>query len=217
MTAVVDGPAAVRPTLRGAMHRSSVPVGVCLTVLLAIRTRTGGQRAAAIVYGACVVAMLTVSGIYHAPWLSSSERRFLRRLDHATILVAIAGTYTAVIVIGLTGATRIWLLVLTWTIAAVGIAIRMLWFDAPNAVLAAVYLGAGWMLVVHPQAFIRAMSGVEFGFLAVGGVLYTLGTIVFTTKKPDPWPSTFGYHEVWHAIVVTAAFCHWLAIYLLAR
>ena len=110
----------------------------------------------------------------------------------------------------------VWLLVLTWSIAAVGIAIRMLWFDAPNVVLAAVYLGAGWMLMVHPLAFIRAMSDVEFAFLATGGLLYTLGTIVFTTKKPNPWPTTFGYHEVWHAIVVTAAFFHWLTIYLMA-
>lgn len=198
------------------MHRSSVPVGICLTVLLAIRARTGGQRAAAIIYGVCVLAMLTISGIYHAPSLSLSERRFLRRLDHATILIAIAGTYTAVIVLGLTGSTRVWLLVLTWVIAAVGITIRMFWFDAPNVVLAAVYLGAGWMLVVYPQAFFRALSGVEFGFLATGGLLYTIGTIVFTTKRPDPWPTTFGYHEVWHTFVVTAAFFHWLSIYLLA-
>lgn len=199
------------------MHRSSVPVGVCLTVLLAIRARTGGQRAATIIYGICVLAMLTVSGIYHAPSFSASERRFLRRLDHSTILVAIAGTYTAVIVLGMTGATRVWLLVLTWTIAAIGIVIRMYWFDTPNVVLAAVYLGAGWMLVVHPNAFFRALSGVEFAFLATGGLLYTLGTVVFTTKRPNPWPATFGYHEVWHAIVVTAAFFHWLSIYLLAR
>lgn len=206
----------VRPTLRGAMHRSAVPVGVCLAVLLAIRAPTGGQRAAVIIYGVCVVAMLTVSGVYHAPSFSASERRFLRRLDHATILVAIAGTYTAVIVLGMTGATRVWLLVLTWTIAAAGIVIRMYWFDAPNVVLAAVYLGAGWMLVVHPAAFLRAMSGVEFGFLAAGGMLYSVGAVVFTIKRPNPWPATFGYHEVWHAIVVTAAFCHWLSIYLLA-
>jgi hemolysin III len=72
------------------------------------------------------------------------------------------------------------------------------------------------MLMVHPVAFIRAMSDVEFAFLATGGLLYTVGTVVFTTKKPDPWPTTFGYHEVWHAIVVTAAFFHWLAIYLMA-
>jgi len=199
------------------MHRSSVPVGICLTVLLAIRARTGGQRAATIIYGVCVLAMLTVSGVYHAPSLSASERRFLRRLDHATILVAIAGTYTAVIVLGMSGATRVWLLVLTWTIAAAGIGIRMYWFDASNLVLASVYLGAGWMLLVHPPAFFRALSGVEFGFLAAGGMLYTLGTVVLTTKRPDPWPATFGYHEVWHAFVITAAFCHWLSIYLLAR
>jgi hemolysin III len=184
------------------MHRSSIPVGICLTVFLAIRARTGGQRAATIVYGACVLAMLTVSGIYHAPRLSQSERRFLRRLDHATILVAIAGTYTAVIVLGMSGTTRIVLLVLMWL--------------APTWVVGAVYLGSGWMLIVYPPAFFEAMSGVELGLLAAGGGLYTIGSIIFARQKPNPWPSTFGYHEIWHAFVVTAAFFHWLAIYLLA-
>ena len=209
--------AAPRPALRGALHRSAVPVGIFLTVLLAVRAQTGGQRAATIIYGICVLAMLTVSGIYHAPRLSSSERRLLRRLDHSTILVAIAGTYTAVIVLGMSGATRVVLLALMWGIAAVGIVIRMCWFDAPRWVVGAVYLGAGWMLVVHPPAFIGAMSRVELVFLAIGGILYTVGAIIFAVQRPNPWPSTFGYHEVWHAFVVTAAFFQWLAIYLLAR
>ncbi len=199
------------------MHRSSIPVGICLAVLLAVRARTGGQRAAVIIYGICVLAMLSVSGLYHAPRLSQSERRFLRRLDHSTILVAIAGTYTAVIVLGLTGTTRVALLVLTWAIAVVGILVRMFWFDAPTLVVGAVYLGAGWMLMVDPSAFFRAMSGVEIGFLCAGGLLYTVGSIMFAMQRPNPWPSTFGYHEVWHAFVVTAAFCHWLSIYLLAQ
>jgi len=198
------------------MHRSSIPVGIVLTVLVAVRARTGGHRAAVIIYGICVLAMLSVSGLYHAPRLSKSERRFLRRLDHSTILVAIAGTYTAVIVLALTGTTRVVLLVLTWAIAVVGILIRMFWFDAPTWVVGSVYLGAGWMLMVNPPAFFKAMSGVEIGFLAAGGLLYTVGAIMFGMQKPNPWPSTFGYHEVWHTFVVTAAFLHWLSIYLLA-
>ena len=198
------------------MHRSSIPVGICLAVLVAVRAQTGGQRAAVIIYAVCVLAMLSVSGLYHAPRLSRSERRFLRRLDHSTILVAIAGTYTAVIVLALTGTTRVVLLVLTWAIAVAGILIRMFWFEAPKAVIGAVYLGAGWMLMVDPPAFFNAMTGVEIGFLAAGGLLYTVGAIMFGMQKPNPWPDTFGYHEVWHAFVVTAAFCHWLSIYLLA-
>jgi hemolysin III len=204
-----------RPSLRGTMHRSSVPIGVCLTVVLALRAPSAGQRAAVIIYGVCVLAMLTVSGIYHAPRWYASERRLLRRFDHSTIFVAIAGTYTAVIVLGLSGATRVVLLVLAWVVAAVGVAIRMLWLDAAPGLVAAVYLVAGWMVLLQPVAYARALDGVELAFLAAGGVLYSLGAVVYALKRPNPWPSTFGYHEVFHALVVAAAFGHWVSIYLL--
>jgi hemolysin III len=214
---MIEGDAQVlRPALRGAIHRSSVPVAICLTVLLAVRAPSAGTRAAAIVYGVCVVAMLTVSGIYHLPSLFSRDRRFLRRLDHATILVAIAGTYTGVIVLGMSGATQVVLLALVWTIAVTGIVLRMVWFDGPTALGAVIYLGFGWFLVVHPVAFVQALSGPELALLAAGGLLYTAGAIIFAVGRPNPWPATFGFHEVWHTCVVAAAFCHWLSIYLLA-
>jgi hemolysin III len=206
----------LRPALRGAIHRSSVPVAICLAVLLAVRAPSGGARAAAIVYGTCVIAMLTVSGIYHLPSLFSRNRRLLRRLDHATILVAIAGTYTGVIVLGMSGATQTVLLALVWSIAATGIVLRMVWFDGPTVLGAVIYLGTGWFLVVHPFAFVQALSGLELALLAAGGLLYTAGAIIFALGRPNPWPATFGFHEVWHSCVVTAAFCHWLSIYLLA-
>jgi hemolysin III len=207
---------AVRPALRGALHRSAVPVAIGLSVVLALRAPTGATRAAVIVYGACVVAMLTVSGVYHLPRLFGRDRRLLRRLDHSTILVAIAGTYTGVIVLGMSGATQTVLLALVWTIAVTGIVLRMVWFDGPLLLGAVIYLGFGWFLVVHPVAFVRALDGVELALLAAGGLLYTAGAIIFARGRPNPWPSTFGYHEVWHACVVAAAFCHWLSIYLLA-
>jgi hemolysin III len=214
---MIDGDGqTLRPALRGAIHRASVPVAICLTVVLAARAPTGGTRAAVIIYGVCVIAMLTVSGIYHLPSLFSRDRRLLRRLDHATILVAIAGTYTGVIVLGMSGATQTVLLALVWTIAVTGIVLRMVWFDGPLLLGAVIYLGFGWFLVVHPVAFVRALDGVELALLAAGGLLYTAGAIIFARGRPDPWPSTFGYHEVWHACVVAAAFCHWLSIYLLA-
>ncbi len=207
---------ALRPALRGAIHRSAVPVAVCLTVLLAVRAPSGGTRAAAIVYGVCVIAMLTVSGVYHLPSLFARERRLLRRLDHATILLAIAGTYTGVIVLGMSGVTQSVLLVLVWTIAAVGIVLRMVWFDGPLALGGAVYLGFGWFLIVHPVAFVQALDGVELAFLVAGGLLYTAGAVIFARGRPNPWPTKFGFHEIWHACVVAAAFCHWVSIYLLA-
>jgi hemolysin III len=205
----------LRPALRGAMHRSSVPVAICLTVLLAVRAPTGSALAAVIVYGVCVVAMLTVSGVYHLPSLFTRDRRVLRRLDHSTILLAIAGTYTGVIALAMSGTTAAVLLAVVWSTAGVGIVVRMVWFEAAVAG-AVVYLGCGWLALVHPTAFVQALSPGELSLLAAGGLLYTAGAVIFTLKRPDPWPATFGYHEVWHACVVAAALCHWVAVYLLA-
>jgi hemolysin III len=207
---------ALRPALRGAMHRSSVPVAICLTVFLAVRAPTAGTRAVVIIYGVCVVAMLTISGIYHLPSLwESSRRRLLKRLDHAAILVATAGTYTAVIALGMTGTTRLVMLILVWVVAAAGVALRMAWLDGPRVAVGAVYLVVGWFALVHPPAFARALSTAEIVLLVIGGLLYTGGAVVFSLQRPNPWPATFGYHEVFHTCVVAAAFCHWVSVYLM--
>ena len=206
----------LRPALRGSLHRWSAPVAVVLTVLVALRAPTGGTRAAVIVYGCCVTAMLAVSGTYHARRLFPRPRRLLRRLDHAAIFAAIAGTYTAVIVLALDGATRVVLVVLAWVIGGCGILIRMLWFDAPSGVIAAVYLGTGWMILLDLAAYVQALTGAELALLAVGGGLYTLGAVAFALQRPDPWPAVFGYHEVFHTAVIAAALAHWFAVFSLA-
>ncbi|MBA3605848.1 MAG: hemolysin III family protein, partial [Acidimicrobiia bacterium] len=108
------------------------------------------------------------------------------------------------------------LLVLAWTLAVIGVGVRMLWMDAPSGLVALVYLLAGWQLMVDLPAYVRGMSGAELALLAVGGVLYTVGAIVYALKRPNPWPRVFGYHEVFHSLVIAAAFTHWVAVYLLA-
>ena len=108
------------------------------------------------------------------------------------------------------------MLVLVWTLAVTGIVLRMIWFDGPQILGAIVYLGMGWFLVVNPVPFVRALDALELALLAAGGLLYTVGAVIFSIGRPNPWPKVFGFHEVWHACVVTAAFCHWLSIYLLA-
>jgi hemolysin III len=213
---VSGGDALLRPALRGSLHRWSAPVAVALTVLVAVRAATGGTRAAVIVYGIGVTAMLAVSGMYHAPVLFARRRRLLRRLDHAAIFLAIASTYTAVIVLALDGTTRVVLLVLAWLICGIGIAIRMVWFDAPTMLVAAVYVAAGWMVLLDLPAYVRALSGAELALLAVGGGLYTLGAAAFALKWPDPWPAVFGYHELFHTAVTAAALAHWFAVFSLA-
>jgi hemolysin III len=208
-------PAVLRPALRGTLHRWSVPVAVGLTAVLALRADTAGQRAAVIVYGACVTAMLAVSGTYHARRLCHRERRVLRRVDHTTILLATAGTYTAVIVLALDGATRVVLLAVAWGIALAGAAIRMLWLDAPSGLIAAVYLVAGWEILLDLPAYLAALSGAELALLAVGGACYTVGAVVYALHRPNPWPAVFGYHEVFHALVVAGALVQWVAVFLL--
>jgi hemolysin III len=210
-----DMDAVLRPALRGSLHRWSVPVAIGCTVVLALRVPTGGSRAAVIVYGGCVTAMLAVSATYHAARLFDRDRRILRRVDHSTILVGIAGTYTGVIVLALEGGTRVVLLVAAWTIAAAGVAIRMLWFDAPAGVVAAVYLLAGWMIVLDLPAYVDALSRGELAWLAVGGACYTAGALVYALKRPDPWPAVFGFHELFHALVVAGALAQWLAVFSL--
>jgi hemolysin III len=213
--ALAHAPAALRPALRGTLHRWSVPVAIALTVVLAVRVDTGGQLAAVLVYGACITSMLAVSGTYHARRLAHRERRLLRRLDHTMILVGTAGTYTAVIVLALDGTTRVVLLVVAWSVVVVGAAIRMLWLDAPALLIALVYLVAGWQILLDLPAYTSALDAAELTLLAVGGGLYSAGAVVYATKRPNPWPAVFGFHEVFHSFVVAAAACHWVAVLLL--
>ncbi|HEU4841510.1 MAG TPA: hemolysin III family protein [Ilumatobacteraceae bacterium] len=215
--ALADAPAALRPALRGTLHRWSVPVAIALTAVLAVRVDTGGQLAAVLVYGACITSMLAVSGTYHARRLAHRERRLLRRLDHTMILVGTAGTYTAVIVLALDGTTRVVLLVVAWSFVVVGAAIRMLWLDAPALLIALVYLVAGWQILLDLPAYTSALDAAELTLLAVGGGLYSAGAVVYATKRPNPWPAVFGFHEVFHSFVVAAAACHWVAVLLLTR
>ena len=215
--AIAEAPPVVRPALRGSMHRASVPVAIVLSIILVLRVDTAGQRVAMVVYGTCVTAMLAVSGTYHARRLAHRERRLLRRLDHTMILVGTAGTYTAVITLAFDGATRVVLLIVAWACVVVGGAIRMLWLDAPAALIALVYLVAGWQVLLDIPAYLEALDAAELTMLAVGGGLYSVGAVVYALKRPNPWPAVFGFHEVFHTFVVLAAACHWVSVLLLTR
>jgi hemolysin III len=131
------------------------------------------------------------------------------------ILVATAGTYTAVIVLAIGGATRVVLLALAWALVISGVAVRMLWLEAPRAVVALVYLVAGWQVLVALPVYTAALDGAELTMLAVGGLCYSVGAVVYACRRPDPWPTVFGHHEVFHALVIGGAACQWVAVLLL--
>ena len=203
----------IRPRWRGVIHRWAAPIGIALFVPLIARAETAGVRIALVVYAAGMTAMLGVSAIYHSGKLTPLAARRMKRVDHSTILVAIAGTYTAVTTLALDGTARVAMLVAIWVAAVVGVAVRMVWLDAPYPVSAGVYLVAGWLVLADLPGYVRGLSGAQLALLIAGGTFYTVGGVVYALHRPNPWPLVFGYHEVFHALVVLGALCHYACVF----
>jgi hemolysin III len=207
-----DGP---RPRWRGVIHRWAAVVSVPMFAALVVAAPAGIDRLAVGVYAFGIVAMLTTSAVYHSGRLKPTTRSWVRRLDHSAILLAIAGSYTAVATLALTGSARRTLLVAVWVAAGIGILIRMLWLKAPYPLIAVVNLAVGWCALLEIGAIVEALSGVELALLLGGGILYTAGGIVYAIGRPDPAPEVFGYHEVFHSLVVAAALAHYALVWSL--
>lgn len=211
-SAMLDVLTAVRPRMRGRLHQIvfflSIPAGV--VVVAAAGTTTA--RLGALVYACSLTAMFATSAAYHRLAQSVRARLWMRRADHAMIFVLIAGSYTPVCLLVLEGAWRAVALSVVWAGALVGVGFKLFLLHAMRFGNA-LYLVLGWaVLALVPQLVERPVS---LGLLAAGGVLYTSGTVVLTRRRPDPVPEVFGYHEVWHSLVVAAAACHYAMILLL--
>jgi hemolysin III len=209
---MLDVLTAVRPRMRGRLHQIvfflSIPAGV--VVVAAAGTTTA--RLGALVYACSLTAMFATSAAYHRLAQSVRARLWMRRADHAMIFVLIAGSYTPVCLLVLEGAWRAVALSVVWAGALVGVGFKLFLLHAMRFGNA-LYLVLGWsVLALVPQLVERPVS---LGLLAAGGVLYTSGTVVLTRRRPDPVPEVFGYHEVWHSLVVAAAACHYAMILLL--
>jgi hemolysin III len=208
----VDG----RPLLRGWLHLVAVVVTVVAAPFVVARAPTAGAAAALAIYMTSIAALFGVSAAFHRVRWSPAGRRRMRRADHATIFIAIAGTNTAVAGLALRGWAQILILSLVWGGAAVGIIVRQTWLDAPKWAVAVPYVVVGWCaLVVLPQ-LLQALGGAGFGLLAAGGAFYTVGAIVYSLRKPNPVPGVFGYHEVFHACTVIGATLHFVVIVVYA-
>jgi hemolysin III len=209
------GAVAVRPRFRGVIHRWATVVAVPAFALLVAAAPEGGSPLAVTFHAVGVVGMLAVSATYHSGRLSPRAVRVFKRIDHSTILLAIAGTYTAVTVLALDGTDESRMLLVVGVGAALGIALRLAWIDAPYPLTAAVYLVVGWSALVDLPAYLAGTTGREFAFVVAGGVLYTIGGVVYALHRPVLRPATFGYHELFHALVVCGAVCHFVAVALL--
>ena len=202
-----------RPRLRGVWHKWaclwSVPLGVAL-VMIAHDARA---RVAVSVYAVTLVSLFGVSALYHrVTWSSISARRWMRRLDHSMIFMLIAGTYTPFALIALHGTLALAILVAVWTGALTGAVFNLIWSTAPKWLLAVTYISLGWVAVAAIPQLAAAIGIAGLALLALGGLLYTAGAVIYAMKRPDPVPTVFGYHEVFHALVILAAAIQYVVI-----
>jgi hemolysin III len=206
-----------KPRLRGVLHQWAFFFAAPLGLLLALAADGRRAVAAAAVFAASVVAMFGVSALYHRVTWSPGRRLLIRRLDHATIYVLIAGTYTPFGLLVLTGAWRIGVLSVVWSGAAVAVFLKLAWLEAPKWLSAVIAVALGWVGVVAlPELLDKAGAAATLLALA-GGVFYTLGAVVYARESPDPHPGVFGYHEVFHALVIAAVALQYAAVALVVR
>ncbi|MDA8365633.1 MAG: hemolysin III family protein [Actinomycetota bacterium] len=209
---VAAGSAAVKPRMRGVLHEVAAYVAVGAGFGLVLAAPSTGAAAALTIYSVAITALFGVSALFHRRTWGPVGRRRMRRADHSTIFVAIAGSYTAVAGLALTGTARTALLATVWGGAVLGIALRQLWLDAPKWVVALPYVVVGWSaLLVLPPLF-HALGVAGSVLLLLGGVAYSAGAIAYATKRPNPVPGVFGYHEVFHACTLVGATLHYVVI-----
>jgi hemolysin III len=198
------------------LHQYAFVVSLASGTVLVLLTTTTRASVAAAIYAASISALFGVSALYHRGTWATAARRRMRRLDHAMIFVLIAGTYTPVGLLVLQGRLATVVLAVVWGGAVAGIALELAWTRAPRWLGGTVYLALGWVAVVAmPELFARL--GVAGGLLLVaGGLAYSAGAAIYALRRPDPAPAVFGYHEVFHLLVIAGVAAHFLAIGLYA-
>jgi hemolysin III len=200
------------PRLRGVSHAGAAVLATAAAVVLVALAPAGPRSASLSVYGAGLVALFFGSALYHR-WPGPPRfKPVLQRIDHSTIYVFIAATYTPIAVVMLHGALSWVILGIAWTGAAAGVAFSLGWINAPRPLVAGSYLVLGWLSVIAIPQLVGRLGVAPLVLLGTGGLLYSIGAIVYATQRPDPWPRTFGFHEVFHGLVVAAAVAQYVAI-----
>jgi len=201
-----------RPLLRGWLHLICFFLALPAAIVVVLLASTPRARIGAAVYAIGLVTLFGVSGIYHrGPWKEVWRRR-LSNLDHTTIFTMIAGSYTPLCLLVLDGWVASLMFVVAWTGAILGGVLSWTAGRRSRILRSALYVSMGWSLLVATPQLASRLSAVDLSLIAGGGVLYTIGAIALATRWPDPFPRVFGYHEVWHTLVVAAVVCHLVAI-----
>ncbi|MEU6040202.1 hemolysin III family protein [Actinomadura sp. NPDC047616] len=210
--AAADLAQAVKPKLRGWLHAGTFPLALVAGLVLVALGPTLGARLCAAVYALTSALLFGVSAAYHRGRWSERVGDWLRRFDHANIYLIIAGTYTPFAYLILEGAVRAIVLSVVWAGATAGVLFRVLWIRAPRWLYTALYIGLGWVAAFFVPQFLDG-TGVTVAILvALGGVLYSIGGLVYGLRRPDPSPRWFGFHEVFHALTVAAYILQYIAV-----
>ncbi|MCZ2804144.1 hemolysin III family protein [Modestobacter sp. VKM Ac-2983] len=204
-----------RPRMRGWLHLfaffGSIIAGAVLIPLAAVQGARAGWSVA--LYCVTILGLFGVSALYHRRRWSPRGWKLMKRADHSMIFVFIAGTYTPFALLAVPEPTGWWLLALVWTGAGLGVALKVIWPHAPRWLGVPIYLALGWAAVFVMVDILQLVGVTAMVLLAVGGLLYSIGAIAYASKRPNPWPGTFGYHEVFHAMTIVAAICHYIAVW----
>ncbi len=211
--AAADAIASVKPRLRGVSHMWAFFASLFLGVGLIFAAKTPKATVAVAIYAVSLSALLGTSALYHrVDWKRPNVRRWMRRLDHSMIFFLIAGTYTPFALLVLRGPLAAAVLIVVWIGAIAGAAVEMVWIDHPKWVAALIYMSLGWVAAVAFPELWSDMGMTGTLLVAAGGLLYTAGAVVYATQRPNPNPAVFGYHEVFHALVIAAAAAHFAAV-----
>jgi hemolysin III len=205
-------PPEVIPRLRGLLHLHALWFALAAAVTLVVLAPDARARAAAGIYGGGLCALFGASALFHRWQGSPRVKLLLRRIDHSAIFVFIAASYTPVSLLVLAPPLSTIVLAGAWTVAAGGVALSMCWIDAPPVVTAVAYVVAGSLIAGATPQLVAAVGVVPVALFAAGGAVYWLGAYVYAARRPDPWPQIFGFHEVFHALVIAAAIVHFVAM-----
>lgn len=204
-----------KPSWRGWIHTGVLPIAIAGGILLVVLADGVIAKIAAAVFFGCSILLFGTSAIYHRFNWGTRAKLALKRIDHANIFLLIAGSYTPITLLALPQDKGLLLIVAIWATALLGIGFRVFWIGAPRWLYVIIYIAMGWAAIVFVGDLLAANFAMMILILA-GGLLYTLGAIVYAMKKPNPIPGHFGFHEIFHSFTVLAFLCHWSAVLLIS-
>lgn len=204
-----------KPRWRGWIHAATFPLAIAAGIVLIVLADGPVAKWAAAIYMASSMLLFGVSALYHRINWSPGVKKIFRRIDHSNIFLLIAGTYTPIALTALPWEKGVLLLILVWTGALLGIGFRVFWIGAPRWIYVPLYVLLGWAAMMYIVDIAQA-NVATLVLVIVGGVLYTLGAVVYGLKRPNPVPGVFGFHEIFHSLTVLAFLCHWVACLLVA-